>query len=50
MKKLNKEHGEEMQLIDAKTQQTQDIKFDQLLFSEHWLSMMHEEDFESMDM
>jgi len=35
MKKPNREHGEEMQLIDVKTHQIPDIKFDLYLVNEH---------------
>jgi hypothetical protein len=50
MKKHNKERGEEMLSIDVRTLQIPDIKFDQFLVNELWLSMMHEEDLEVMVM
>ena len=50
VKKSNKEHGEEMLSIDVKMHHTPDIKFDQFQVNELWLSMMHEENFEVMDM
>jgi len=46
MKKLNKELDEEMPLIDVKTHQIPDIKFDQFLFNEHWSYTMQEVDSE----